>query len=203
MNILSAFILSTAINIDTLKLSFLSKNDTSISIKLKIFFASIITTVIAFLSFGLGTIIDVYFTKTLSNIFGSVLLGFTGIYYIVEHIRVQKDKEGFDTSYYVENFKKYKTIIESTPQNEIPISLKNVMNISIALSLNNIWPCIGGALTNISLPLTLLFTFVIFICFFICGIFISNKSIIKFISNYHYLITSFLLILLSLFESFI
>lgn len=203
MNILSAFLLSTAINIDTLKISFSSKNDTSVSLKLKIFFASIITTVITFLSFALGKIIDVYFTQNLSNIFGSVLLGFTGVYYIVEHIRIQKDKEGFDTSYYVENFKKHKNIIELNTPPVTSISLKNVIHISIALSLNNIWPCIAGSLTNISIPLTVLLNFLIFICFFICGIFISNKSLIRFISNYHYLITSFLLILLSLFEGFI
>ena len=167
MDVLSAILLSTAINIDTLKISLSSKNDTSVSLKLKVFCGSIITTIVTFLSFFLGTIINIYFTQNLSNVFGSVLLGFTAVYYIVEHIRIQKYKEGFDTSYYVENFKEYKNIIESNTFLNKSISLKNIIKLSIALSLNNIWPCIGASLTNISLPLTILLTFVLFICFFI------------------------------------
>lgn len=203
MNFLSSFLLCTAINIDTLKISLSSKNDTSASLKLKIFFTSIFTTIITFLSLCLGKIIDIYFTHSLSNIFGSVLLGFTGIYYIVEYIRIQKDRQGFDTSYYVENFKKHKNIIELDNAYSCSDLFENLMNTSIALSLNNIWPCIAGSLTNIDFLLTILLNFLVCMIFFILGNFISKKSVIKFISSYHYIITSTLLIILSLFQGFI
>lgn len=202
MNFLSALLLSTAINIDTLKISFSSKNDSSVPLNLKILFASIFTTFITFLAFCFGKIIDIYFTHSLSNIFGSVLLGFVGVYYLIEHIRIQKDNDGYDTSFYVHNFKKHKNLIELNNPYIYSDSFKNLFNISIALSLNNILPSIAGSLTNINLPLTILFNFLICIFFYIAGNFIYNKKFIKYIKTNHYLITSILLIILSVFESF-
>ncbi|APF23712.1 MULTISPECIES: MntP/YtaF family protein [Clostridium] len=202
MNFLSALLLSTAINIDTLKISFSSKNDSSVPLNLKILFASIFTTFITFLAFCFGKIIDIYFTHSLSNIFGSVLLGFVGVYYLIEHIRIQKDNDGYDTSFYVNNFKKHKNLIELNNPYIYSDSFKNLFNISIALSLNNILPSIAGSLTNINLPLTILFNFLICIFFYIAGNFIYNKKFIKYIKTNHYLITSILLIILSVFESF-
>ncbi|QGH22622.1 hypothetical protein [Clostridium butyricum] len=202
MNFLSALLLSTAINIDTLKISFSSKTDSSVPLNLKILFASIFTTFITFLAFCFGKIIDIYFTHSLSNIFGSVLLGFVGVYYLIEHIRIQKDNDGYDTSFYVNNFKKHKNLIELNNPYIYSDSFKNLFNISIALSLNNILPSIAGSLTNINLPLTILFNFLICIFFYIAGNFIYNKKFIKYIKTNHYLITSILLIILSVFESF-
>ena len=157
MNFLSALLLSTAINIDTLKISFSSKNDSSVPLNLKILF---------------------------------------------EHIRIQKDNDGYDTSFYVNNFKKHKNLIELNNPYIYSDSFKNLFNISIALSLNNILPSIAGSLTNINLPLTILFNFLICIFFYINGNFIYNKKFIKYIKTNHYLITSILLIILSVFESF-
>lgn len=203
MNFLSSLLLSTAINIDTLKVSFSLKDDASLTLKFKIFFASIFTTIITFLSLCLGRIIDIYFTKELSNIFGSVLLGFTGVYYIIEHIRIIKDRQGFDTSHYAESFKEYKNIIEMDNSYTQRISLKHFINICIGLSLNNIWPCIAGSLTGISFSLVILFNFLIYLIFITLGKFITKQPFISFISSYHYLITSVLLITLSVFEGFI
>ena len=203
MNFLPPILLSTAINIDTLKVSFSLKDDTSLTLKFKIFFASIFTTIITFLSLCLGRIIHIYFTKELSNIFGSVLLGFTGVYYIIEHIRVLKDRQGFDTSHYAESFKKYKNIIEMDNSYTQKTSLKHFINICTGLSLNNIWPCIAGSLTGISFPLVILFNFLICLIFITLSKFITKQSFIRFISSYHYIITSVLLIILSVFEGFI
>lgn len=203
MNFLSPILLTAAINIDTLKISLSSKSEYSISLKFKIMSASIFTTVITFFALCLGKIIDIYFTHSLSNIFGSVLLGFVAIYYIVEHIRIQKDKEGYDTSFYVENFKNAKNVIELDNPYICSNNIKNLMDVSIALSLNNIWPCIAGSLAHISIPLTVLFNFLICIIFYIIGTSLSNTSVIKFIKSYHYIISAFLLIILSLFEGFI
>ncbi len=203
MNFLSSILLASAINIDTLKISLSSKSEHSISLKFKIMSASIFTTIITFLALCLGKIIDIYFTHNLSNIFGSVLLGFVAVYYIVEHIRIQKEKEGYDTSFYVENFKNSKNIIEFDSPYIHSDDIKNLIKVSIALSLNNIWPCIAGSLTHIDISLTIFFNFLICIIFYIIGSFISNTSVIKFIKSYHYIISAFLLIILSLFEGFI
>lgn len=203
MDFLSALLLSIAINIDTLKISISSKYDNSIRLNLKVLFASIFTTFITFLSFCFGKIIDVYFTHSLSNIFGSVFIGFLGVYYIVEHIRIKEYNEGYDTSFYVNNFKKQKDLIESDTLYNSSYSLKNLFNISIALSLNNICASIAASLTNINLSLTLLLNFIICIFFYIIGNFIYSKDFIKYIKSNHYLITSILLIILSILESFL
>lgn len=203
MNILSAVLLSIAINMDTLKISFSSKSDNSTLFKFKILFIAIFTSIITFLSMFLGKIIDIYLTQKLSNIFGSVLLGFVGIYYIVEHIRKEKDKDGYDTSHYVENFIKHKNIIEFENTSDNSHLITNLINLSFALSINNIWPCIAGSLTGIDISLTLLLNFLICITFYIVGILIQKKSLIRYIRLNHYLITAGLLIFLSLVEGFI
>ena len=203
MSILSAILLSMAINIDTLKLSFSSKANNSILLKFKILFIAIFTSIMTFVSMCLGKIIDIFLTQKLSNIFGAVLIGFVGINYIVEHIRKEKNKMGYDTSHYVEYFIKHKNIIEIENSSDNSDLITNLINVSFALSLNNIWPCIAGGLTGISLSLTLLLNFLICISFFIIGTLIRKKSLIRYIRLNHYLITAGLLIFLSLIEGFI
>ncbi|MGN0145121.1 MAG: hypothetical protein ACI398_09060 [Clostridium sp.] len=200
MNILSAFLLSLAINIDILKFSFSSNTVKSPFFKFKILFTSLFTSLITFAAMCLGKIIDIYFTQSLSNIFGAVLLGFIGVYYVIEHIRKEKDKAGYDTSFYVKDFEEHKNIIELENYSADCTSLKQITNIAFALSLNNIWPCIAGSITNISISLTVLLNFIICILFFIMSRFITNKTLINFIKSNYYLITSIFLIILSIFE---
>lgn len=202
MSFLSALLLSVAINIDTLKISSSSKYDNSIPLNLKIFFTSIFTTFVTFLAFCLGKIIDIYFTHSFNNIFGSVLLGFVGIYYFIEYRRIQEYNQGYDTSFYVNNLKKHKNFIELDNPYIDSDSLKNLINISIALSLNNIWPSIAAGLANINLPLIILLNFIICILFYILGYFFYSKKCLSYIKSHHYLITSILLIILSIFKSF-
>lgn len=202
MSFLSALLLSVAINIDTLKISSSSKYDNSIPLNLKIFFTSIFTTFVTFLAFCLGKIIDIYFTHSFNNIFGSVLLGFVGIYYFIEYRRIQEYNQGYDTSFYVNNFKKHKNLMELDNPYIDSDSLKNLINISIALSLNNIWPSIAAGLANINLSLIILLNFIICILFYILGYFFNSKKYLLYIKSHHYLITSILLIILSIFKSF-
>lgn len=201
MNILSAFLLSLAINVDTLKFCFSSNTAKSPFFKFKTLFISLFTSLMTFGAMCLGKLIDIYFTKDLSNIFGAVLLGFIGVYYLVEHIRKEKDKAGYDTSFYVKDFEKHKNIIELENYSENYTSLKQITNIAFALSLNNIWPGIAGSLTNISIGFTLLFNFLVCSLFFIISRLVKNKSFIDFIKSYHYLIASVILIALSLIEN--
>ena len=114
MIFLSAFLLSIASNLETLRISlsygikkiYLGK---SITILL-----AIITSVGTFISMYIGKLILYLFPHQLSNIFGAVLLSFTGIYFIVEYIRLEKKHSGYDTSYYFESSLKYENILENT-----------------------------------------------------------------------------------------
>lgn len=201
MNILSSFLLSLAINVDTLKFCFSSNTAKSTFFKFKTLFISLFTSLMTFSAMCLGKLIDIYFTKNLSNIFGAVLLGFIGVYYIIEHIRKEKDKAGYDTSFYVKDFEKHKNIIDLENYSENYTSLKQTVNVSFALSLNNIWPGIAGSLTNINMCFTLLFNFLVCYLFFIISRFVKNKSYIDFIKSYHYLIASIILISLCFIEN--
>ncbi len=204
MNILSSLLLCTAMNMDTLKYSSNQKNKNCnfTFFKCSILFPSIFTTFITFLSFCLGILINSYFTKNLSWIFGAVLLGFIGVYYLIEHIRIKMYKDGFDTSHYVENFKKYKEIIEDKDLCFHSFSLKNLINISIGLSINNIWPSIAGSLAGISISHLLVFNFIIYIFFYIIGSLFYYTKTIRFLSFNYCLITSILLLLISLLQFF-
>ena len=91
MNFLSALLLSTAINIDTLKISFSSKNDSSVPLNFKKYFLLLIfiePLIIFFLLFCFwkNNRLLYFYTISLSNIFGSVLLGFCRCLFILLNI---------------------------------------------------------------------------------------------------------------------
>ena len=196
MDILSVFLLTLAVNIDTLKVSSANILYKAAFSKFKMLFIAVFTSIITFLSICLGKIIDIYFTQNLSNILGIVLLGFIGVYYIVEHIRKEINNAGYDTSYFVEDFSKHKNIIELGKIKDNSSMFKNLINFSFALSLNNIWPCIAGSLMGMGIGLIILLNFIICISSFIVGPLIKGTSIINYIKSNHYLLSSILLILL-------
>ena len=141
MIFLSPFLLSISSNLITLTIS------SSYGIK-KIYLTKSITILLAILT-SIGTFISMYigklilylFKPELGNIFGGILLSFIGVYFIVEYIRIEKKRAGYDTSYYFESSLKYKNILEnpstinSDKSNHIPI--KECLNLSIAFILNN------------------------------------------------------------------
>ena len=113
MIFLSPLLLSISSNLDTLAVS-LSYGIKKIHLtKSMTLLLAIITSIGTFLSMYLGKLILHLFKPELGNIFGAILLSFTGVYFIVEYIRLEKKHAGYDTSYYFESSLKYKGILEN------------------------------------------------------------------------------------------
>lgn len=58
----------------------------------------------------IGKLILPLIDPKVSNIFGAILLSYIGISFIVENIRLEKKRLGYDTSFYYESSFKYKNL---------------------------------------------------------------------------------------------
>ena len=155
----------------------------------------------------LGKLILHLFKPELGNIFGAILLSFIGVYFIVEYIRLEKKHAGYDTSYYFESSLKYKNILEnpniidSDKSNHIDI--KECLNLSLALILNNLFTCFAASITGISISISVFFNFIITIVSVYLGNLNSNIYISKWFNKYSNLVSGIILIILGIYEAFI
>jgi len=207
MLFLSAFLLSIALNLETLRISlsygiekiYLTK---SISISL-----AIITSVGTFISMYFGNLILYFFPHQLSNIFGAVLLSFTGIYFIVEYMRLENKRAGYDTSCYFESTLKYKNILENpsvlASYKSNHISMRQCLQLSTSFISNNLFTCFAASITGISISFSVFLNFIIVLLCVYLGIFNSNIYISKWFGKYSNLISGFILITLGIFEAFV
>ena len=207
MIFLSAFLLSIASNLETLRISL------TYGIK-KIYLTKSIAILIA-ITTSMGTLISMYLGKFIlnffkpehSNIFGGILLSVIGVYFIVEYIRLGEKNSGYDTSYYFESSFKYINILEnpdilhSDKLNSIDI--KKCLTLSEAIILKNFWTCFAASITGISISLSTIFNFIIIIFCVYLGNFNSNMYISKWFTKYSNLISGVILIVLGLYETFI
>ena len=207
MLFLSAFLLSIALNLEILRIS-LSYGTKKLHLtKYIAILLSLITSLGIFISMSVGKLILYLFNPVLGNIFGGILLSFTGVYFIVEYIRIEKKHAGYDTSYYFENSSKYKNIIEnfnvidSAKSNHIDI--KECLNLSVAIILNNQCTCFAAGITSINISLCIFLNFIITIVSVYLGYFYSDIYISKWFNKYSNLISGIILIILGIYEAFI
>ena len=206
MIFLSPLLLSISSNLDTLTVS-LSYGIKKIHLTKSItILLAIITSIGTFLSMYIGKLILHLFKPELGNIFGATLLSFIGVYFIVEYIRLEKKRAGYDTSYYFESSLKYKnilenpTIIDSDKSNHIDI--RECLNLSLALILNNLCTCFAASITGVSISLSVFLNFIITIFSIYLGYFNSDIYISKWFSKYSNLISGIILIILGIYEAF-
>jgi len=207
MIFLSPFLLSISSNLNTLRIS-LSYGIRKIHLtKSSTILLAIITSIGTFLSMYIGKLILHLFNPELGNIFGAILLSFIGVYFIVEYIRLEKKHAGYDTSYYFESSLKYKNILENPnivdSDKSNCIDLKECLNLSFALIINNLSACFAASITGVSINITVLFNFIITIMSISLGYFNSNIYISKWFSKYSNLISGIILIILGIYEAFI
>lgn len=207
MNFLSPLLLSISSNLDTFTVG------TSYGIKKihmtksTILLIAIITSIGTFISMYFGAIIGDFFSIKIANIFGSVLLSLVGVYFIVEHIRIEKKYRGEDISYYVESNSKYKGILEDPiildTNNSHEIELNKALLLSFALTLNNLGVGFAASITGINIPLSIFFNFIGTVIGFYLGYFINNNYFSKLFMKYATLASGVILIILGLYEIFI
>lgn len=207
MIFLSSLLLSISSNLDALQVSLDYKLKKIHLPKFSILLIAITTTIGTFISMHLGKFILLFFEPRLGNIFGALLLSFTGIYFISENIRLKKLHAGYDISYYFESALQYKSIIENPSIIDLDksshIDIKESLNLSIALILNTIYTTFAAGLTGININITMFIYFIISIIYLYLGTFNFSIKFAKCIKKNGNLICGIILIFLGLYEAFI
>lgn len=207
MNFLSPLLLSISSNLDTFTVGASYGIKKMRMTKSSLLLIATITSIGTFISMYLGKIISIFLNPNISNIFGSILLSLVGVYFIIEHVRIEKKHRGEDTSCYVESNSKYKVILEEPSIVDIDISYEISINeallLSFALTINNLGVGVAASITGVNIPLSIFFNFIVTIISFYLGYFIGNSYLSKFFGKYATLVSGIILILLGIYETLV
>ncbi|MDD4547788.1 MAG: manganese efflux pump [Bacilli bacterium] len=181
MEILTIILFSLAINLDNLTLGLLyGINKVKISLFYQILIV-FITTLGTIISMVFGKLISKYYLEEISSIIGFIILLVIGIVTIVKY--------------------KHETRIEEQAIKYLPkISLKEIIFVSLFLSINNIGIGIGFSLHGFNIFYTLISTVIIGYVLLIIGLYIGNNFKLKIIEKYESLITGIIIIILAIMQ---
>ncbi|EHJ00183.1 hypothetical protein CDLVIII_3625 [Clostridium sp. DL-VIII] len=207
MIFISSLLLAISSNLEPLSAS-LSYGIKKINLpKSTIILLSILTSISAFISMHIGKLFLPFFGPQLADIFGAVLLCFIGVSFIIEYIRIEKKRIGYDTSYFYENPFGYRNILDNPivvdADKSNHIDIKECLNLCLAFSLNNALAFFAGGLTGVNINLSLLFYFLISIISICLGSYCFRWLSFRLLRKYSHLISGVILILLGILESLI
>lgn len=207
MIFLSPLLLAISSNLDTLTAS-LSYGIKKIHLtKSNALLLATITSICTFLSMYIGKLLLHLFQPWLSNIFGAILLSFIGVYFIIKYMQLENNHAGYDTSFYFENLSKYKNILENPhiidSDKSNAINIRQCLNISFALTVNNLFTSFAASITGVNLSLSIFFNFIIAIVSIYCGYLNSYIYISKWFNKYSNLVSGIILIILGIYEAFV
>ena len=188
--LISGALFSISANIDNIPIGLsYGVKKTHISI-LKNILICIITSIVTFLSMLIGQNISKFFDIKITNILGSILLFFLGIYPIAKNIFIKEKNDRLNEN--------EKNILMNND-----ISIKELLLIIITLSLNNIAAGIAASITGVNILCTTICTFVFGTIFLYIGNNLGKRINNKLVEKYSELISSFILILIGVMELFI
>lgn len=188
--LISGALFSISANIDNIPIGLsYGVKKTHISI-LKNILICIITSIVTFLSMLIGQNISKFFDIKITNILGSILLFFLGIYPIAKNIFIKEKNDRLNEN--------EKNILMNND-----ISIKELLLIIITLSLNNIAAGIAASITGVNIICTTICTFVFGTIFLYIGNNLGKKINNNLVEKYSELISSFILILIGVMELFI
>ncbi|MBE6090078.1 MAG: hypothetical protein E7206_18965 [Clostridium beijerinckii] len=207
MILISPLLLAISTNIVTLSV-FLSYGIKKIHLsKSNSILLAIVTSASTFVSMYIGKLILPLIDPKVSNIFGAILLSYIGISFIVENIRLEKKRLGYDTSFYYESSFKYKNLLEDSYilnlDNSHNINLRKCLALSISLSVNNICTNFAASITGVNLSISVFLNFIIFILFVYIGYFNRNINFSKYLIRYSNFISGIVLIAFGIYEIFL
>ncbi|WP_238948003.1 manganese efflux pump [Clostridium sp. YIM B02569] len=207
MILISPLLLAISTNIVTLSV-FLSYGIKKIHLsKSNSILLAIVTSASTFVSMYIGKLILPLIDPKVSNIFGAILLSYIGISFIVENIRLEKKRLGYDTSFYYESSFKYKNLLEDSYilnlDNSHNINLRKCLALSISLSVNNICTNFAASITGVNLSISVFLNFIISILFVYIGYFNRNINFSKYLIRYSNFISGIVLIAFGIYEIFI
>lgn len=207
MIFLSSILLAISTSLNALQVSLNLKLKKINLPKFSVLLIAILTSIGALLSMHIGSIILIFFEPKLGNVFGAVLLSFSGIYFICENIRLQKKHKGYDTSYYFESALQYKSIIENPSIVDLDksshIDIKECTNLSMAFILNTLCATFAAGITSININFTIFFYFIFSILFLYFGSFNIKPNISNWLIGHINSICGVILIILGIYEAFI
>ncbi|OCB00015.1 manganese efflux pump [Clostridium beijerinckii] len=168
---------------------------------------AIVTSVSTFVSMYIGKLILSLIDPKISNIFGAILLSYIGISFIIEYIRLEKKRLGYDTSFYYESSFKYKNILDNpyilNLNKSHNISLKECLALSAAISLNNIYTNFAASITGVNLSISVFLNFIISILFVYIGYFNRDINLSNLLIKYSNCISGSALIAFGIYEIFV
>lgn len=207
MIFLSPLLLSISSNINTVSISSAYGIKKIQLGKSSILLLAILTSIGTFISMYIGKLLLPLMNISLANLFGAVLLSYIGISFIVEYIRLEKKRAGYDTSYYFESSLNYKNILENPiivdSDKSNHIDFKECLKLSFAVILNNSCTTFAASITGVDIGLSVFFNFIITILSLYLGYFNSNIYMSKWFSKYSNLACGIILILFGIYEIFI
>lgn len=207
MILISPLLLAISTNIVTLSV-FLSYGIKKIHLsKSNSILLAIVTSTSTFVSMYIGKLILPLIDPKVSNIFVAILLSYIGISFIVENIRLEKKRLGYDTSFYYESSFKYKNLLEDSYilnlDNSHNINLRKCLALSISLSVNNICTNFAASITGVNLSISVFLNFIISILFVYIGYFNRNINFSKYLIRYLNFISGIVLIAFGIYEIFV
>ncbi len=207
MIFLSPLLLAISSNLETLSVS-LSYGIKKIYLpKSTMILFSVLTSISVFISMHIGKLFIPLFGFQLADIFGAVLLCFIGISSIVEYVKIEKKRTGYDTSYFYENPFGYKNILDNPivvdADQSNHIDMKECLTLCLAISLSNSLTFFAGSLTGININLSSFLYFLISIISICLGSYYSKWLSFRLLKKYSYLISGVILIFIGILESFI
>lgn len=207
MIFLSPLLLSISSNINTVSISSAYGIKKIQLGKSSVLLLAILTSIGTLISMYIGKLLLPLMDLLLANLFGAVLLSYIGISFIVEYIRLEKKRAGYDTSYYFESSLNYKNILENPiiadSDKSNHIDLKECLKLSFAIILNNCCTTFAASITGVNIGFSVFFNFIITILSLYLGYFNSNIHISKWFSKYSNLTCGIILILFGIYEVFI
>ena len=191
--LLSGALFSISANIDNISIG-LSYGVKKVHISiLKNIIICVFTSCATFLSMIIGQNIANLFDIKITNMIGSILLIFLGIYPLFKKIyKICRN-----------NKRCIKEIKQKERQNNNYITLKELIAIILTLSLNNIAAGIAASITGVNVISTTICTFIFGSIFLFIGNNLGKKINNKLVEKYSEIISSIILILIGIMELFI
>lgn len=195
MLILSSILFAISANIDnfTVGIAYGIKN-IKITFKINLLIAALTSTG-TFISMSIGLVIVKFIPAHISNIIGSIILIFIGLYFIADYFYKNMPHKNVSTN----DIKK----VLNDPQNADKdnsgsIDIKEGFILGIALSLNNIGVGIGSSLAGLNITTALIFTFIFSILSLSLGYSTGKKCFSKMLGKYASIISGIIIIILGI-----
>lgn len=196
-NFLSVLLLSVSSNLDTVTVA-ISYGMNKIKIPwISSLLIAIISTLGTFLSMEFGSLLVDFIPANLADLIGGLMLIIIGVWFLIDFLRKNKTvKLSYDQDLIIdENFMADK-------DNSGDISIKETIPLALALTINNLGVGIAASITGISILYSTICTFIVTLISIWCGSWIGQGVASKLLGKYAPIISSILLIILGIYESF-